>query len=243
MKKITLKTVAESLQKLTALVSEHNGSNGNAHLLVSVDTSGFMSADDKYQLDHKGNYALGLDANQSYDVLTLDTGVYVGRNFKNSPKPVDDSVCLVDVKGWKNDRRIDFYWLNANKQYTRMLYGDTDPGWIDGSWISLTPINGFAGTIQARQIPVGVNVQIEVRFALNCKFTSRAETQIAVLPDGYTFLNGIAISKGIAATVDSITNIPMNCILHQGNKLEIVRSDPNTDGTITNVNGQLNFNR
>ena len=241
MKKVTLKEVAKSQQKLIALTAEHMGSNGSSHLPATTDQAGFMSADDKYQLDAKGDYARGLSDSDNLDILTLGFGKFVARNFINAPDEVDDSVCLVEIVGNSPYKRIRFDWIAAGKSYDRYIYSTMDTGWEYSEWVDIVPMNGFTGTIQGRKLYGNYWTQVEIRLDLKCNLTTNAITQIATIPTEMTFSSGPAIYGNLVAQSGGINTIA-NFTLHQGNMLEVFR-DGATALSISRVYGTITFSR
>lgn len=240
MKKVTLKEVAKSQQKLIALTAEHMGSNGSSHLPATTDHAGFMSADDKHQLDVKGDYARSLSASDNLDILTLDFGKFVARNFINAPDEVDDSACLVEIVGNGPYKRIRFDWISAGKTYDRYIYSTLDTGWQYSKWVNIVPMNGFAGTIQGRQLYGNYWSQVEIRLDLTCNLTTNATVQIATIPSNLT-ANAMAIYGTLVAQSGS-TNTFADYILHQGNKLQVFR-DGASGLPISHVYGTITFSR
>lgn len=240
MAKMNVQNLSDSERKLMALTMAHIGSNGNAHLTATNDQAGFMSTDDKYQLDMKGDYARGLSTSDGLDILTLNFGKYVARNFINAPSAVDDTVCLVEIVGNTLWKRIRFDWISAGKTYYRYIYSTLDTGWQYSDWVDIVPMNGFTGTIQGRQLYGDYWNQIEIRLDLTCNLTTNAVVQIATIPSGLTatgptiYGNLVAQSGGLNTTADFI--------LHQGNILEVFR-DGASALNISKIYGTITFSR
>ena len=241
MEKMNLQNLSDSERKLIALTMAHIGTNGNAHLPATTDQAGFMSADDKYQLDVKGDYARGLSDTDNLDILTFDFGKFVARNFVNAPDEVDDSVCLVEIVGNSQWKRIRFDWLSAGKTYDRYIYSTIDTGWQYGEWYNIVPMNGFTGTIQARQLYGNYWTQIEIRLDLTCNLTTNASVQIATIPTGLTATIGPAI-YGTLVAQSGANNTFADYVLRQGNKLEVFR-DGVAALSISKVYGTITFSR
>ena len=232
--------LSDNVRKLSALVNTHIGANGDAHLVGSVDQNGFMSKEDKLQIDRNGMYAHGKDATIQQDILKLDYGFYAGANWLNKPKDVDDAIALIEVKGNGGlFKEIVYHWLSAGRTYTRYIYGTIDSGWDNPDWISIVPINGFTGDIKARRVKASTTYIIEVRFSLACNFSSHAITQIATLPSFYKSLTGISPYGVIPAQIGS-KNITVNWTINQSNRLNIFRNDDSND-PITHIFGSLLF--
>lgn len=241
MAKMNVQNLSDSERKLMALTMAHIGSNGDAHLPATTDQAGFMSADDKYQLDVKGDYARGLSDTDNLDILTLDFGKFVARNFVNAPAEVDDSVCLVEIVGNSHWKRIRFDWISAGKTYDRYIYFTVDTGWQYSEWVNIVPMNGFTGTIQGRQLYGNYWTQVEIRLDLTCNLTTNATVQIATIPSGLTANDGLAI-YGTLVAQSGTTNTFADYILHQGTKLEVFR-DGAAALPISRVYGAITFSR
>lgn len=240
MAKMNVQNLSDSERKLMALTMAHIGSNGDAHLPATNDRAGFMSADDKYQLDVKGDHARGLSTSDNLDILTLDFGKFVARNFINAPTEVDDTVCLVEIVGNTQWKRIRFDWISAGKTYDRYIYSTMDTGWQCSEWVNIVPMNGFTGKIQGRQLYGNYWTQVEIRLDLTCNLTTNATTQIATIPTGLTF-NGPTIYGNLVAQSGGINTIA-DFILHQGNILEVFR-DGASALPISKVYGTITFSR
>lgn len=240
MAKMNVQNLSDSERKLMALTMAHIGSNGDAHLPATSDQAGFMSADDKYQLDVKGDYARGLSASDNLDILTLDFGKYAARNFINAPSGVDNTVCLVEIVGNTQWKRIRFDWISAGKTYNRYIYSTMDTGWQYNDWVDIVPMNGFTGKIQGRQLYGDYWNQVEIRLDLTCNLTTNAVVQIATLPAGL-IANGLAIYGTLMAQSGGI-NTTANFILHQSNILEVFR-DGATALPISHICGAITFSR
>lgn len=238
--KVTQKNLVETVKKLVAKFVEHDGSNGDAHLPATYDQAGFMSADDKHQLDLKGDYARGLSSTDNLDILKLDFGKYVAKNFINKPSEVDDSVCLVEIVGNSLWKRIRFDWISAGKTYYRYIYSTKDTGWQYSDWVNIVPMNGFTGNIQGRKLYGDYWTQVEIRLDLSCNLTTNAVTKIATFPNEMAF-NGMAIYGQLAAQSGGI-NTNANFILHQGNVLEVFR-DGSSALPISKIYGAITFGR
>lgn len=232
--------IYDVVRKLKAQLDEHIGSNGSAHLPATQDTSGFLSATDKYLLDSRGSYANGLDPTKSYDILTLDFGLYVNRNFTNAPSSVDDSICMVRVEGWSSYKFITFYWLSAGLTFTRSIYSTIDSGWKDGrSWAAMTLSSGFTGNIQARKIPLGNASMVEVRVDVKCNISNSSLNVMTTLPSTYRFVNGLNVAAIFTGNVGK-SNATAGIILHSAGDLNVYR-DQAMAGNLTAVAGTLTY--
>lgn len=240
MAKMNLQNLSDSERKLIALTMAHIGSNGDAHLPATTDQAGFMSADDKYQLDAKGDYARGLSDSDNLDILTLGFGKFVARNFINAPSPVDDSVCLVEIVGNSLWKRIRFDWIAAGKTYDRYIYSTLDSGWISSDWVSISPLNGFTGTINARRIstPNSTLVEVRVNIQNSSGLTNGAITQIGTLPS--TFGNAGVTPYWTIPAQSNNTNCTINAILQSGTAISVFRNETNSAG-ITKIFGSLMY--
>lgn len=241
MEKMNVQNLSDSERKLMAFAMAHIGSNGDAHLPATSDQAGFMSADDKHQLDAKGDYARGLATADNLDILTLDFGKFVARNFINAPAEVDDSVCLVEIVGNSIWKRIRFDWISAGKTYNRYIYPTMDTGWQYSEWVDIVPMNGFTGTIKGRKLYGDYWTQVEIRLDLKCNLTTNATVQIATIPTEMTFSGDPAIYGNLVAQSGGINTIA-DFILHQGNMLEVFR-DGATALPISRVFGTITFSR
>ncbi|AYH91851.1 hypothetical protein [Lactobacillus phage Sabazios] len=232
--------IYDVVRKLKAQLDEHIGSNGSAHLPATQDTSGFLSATDKYLLDSRGSYANGLDPTKSYDVLTLDFGLYVNRNFTNAPNSVDDSICMVRVEGWGSYKFITFYWLSAGLTFTRSIYSTIDSGWQDGrNWTTMTLASGFTGNIQARKIPLGNASMVEVRVDVHCNISNSSLNVMTTLPTTYRFVSGLNVTAIFTGAVGT-SNATAGIILHSAGDLNVYR-DQAMAGNLTAVAGTLTY--
>lgn len=240
MAKMNVQNLSDSERKLMALTMAHIGSNGDAHLPATKDQAGFMSADDKYQLDAKGDYARGLSASDNLDILKLDFGKFVARNFINAPAEVDDSICLVEIVGNTQYKRIRFDWISAGKTYDRYIYSTVDTGWQDSQWVDIVPMNGFTGKIKGRLLNGGYWNQVEIRLDLSCNLTTNAVTQIATIPttlstDGLPIYGTLVAQSGNTSTF-------ADYIFHQGTKLEVFRDSTN-ELPVSHIYGTITFSR
>lgn len=240
MAKMNVQNLSDSERKLMALTMAHIGSNGDAHLPATKDQAGFMSADDKYQLDAKGDYARGLSASDNLDILKLDFGKFVARNFINAPAEVDDSICLVEIVGNTQYKRIRFDWISAGKTYDRYIYSTMDTGWRDSQWVDIVPMNGFTGKIKGRLLYGGYWNQVEIRLDLSCNLTTNAVTQIAAIPTTLS-TDGLPI-YGTLVAQSGYTNTFADYILHQGTKLEVF-CDGTNDLPVSHIYGTITFSR
>lgn len=240
MAKMNVQNLSDSERKLMALTMAHIGSNGDAHLPATNDRAGFMSADDKYQLDVKGDYARGLSDTDNLDILALGFGKFVAHNFINAPAEVDDSVCLVEIVGNTQWKRIRFDWISAGKTYDRYIYSTLDTGWQSSEWVNIVPMNGFTGTIQGRLLYGNYWTQVEIRLDLTCNLTTNATVQIATIPTSLR-VEGLVIYGNLVAQSGGINTIA-NFILHQSNKLEVFR-DGATALPISHIYGAITFSR
>lgn len=240
MAKMNLQNLSDSERKLMALTMAHIGSNGDAHLSATQDRAGFMSANDKFHLDAKGDYARGLAAPDNLDILKLGFGKFVARNFINAPAKVDSSVCLVEIVGNTQWKRIRFDWITAGKTYYRYIYGTMDTGWQDSEWVDIVPMNGFTGTIKGRLLYGDYWNQVEIRLDLSCNLTTNVVTQIATIPDTLR-ADGLPIYGTLVAQSGS-TNTFADYILHQGTKLEVFRDGANAQ-PVSHVYGTITFSR
>ena len=237
---MNLQNLSDSERKLIALTMAHIGSNGDAHLPATNDKAGFMSADDKHQVDAKGDYARGLSASDNLDILTLDFGKFVARNFINAPDEVDDSVCLVEIVGNAQWKRIRFDWITAGKSYDRYIYSTMDTGWEYSDWVDIVPMNGFTGTIKGRKLYGNYWTQVEIRLDLTCNLTTNATVQVATIPTGMTF-SGPAIYGTLVAQSGG-TNTFADYILSNGNKLQVFRDGADAL-SISHIYGAITFSR
>lgn len=232
--------IYDVVRKLKAQLDEHIGSNGSAHLDATRDTSGFLSADDKYLLDGRGSYASGLDSTKSYDVLTLDFGLYINRNFTNAPSSVDNSICMVRVEGWGSYKFITFYWLSAGWTFTRSIYSTIDSGWQDGrSWAAMTLNSGYTGNIQARKIPFGNSAIVEIRIDIKMDISNSGLNVVTTLPSTYRFASGLNVTAILTGAVGT-SNATAGCILHSAGDLNIYR-DQAMGGDLTAAAGTLTY--
>lgn len=241
MNKITLKTVAESQRKLIALVMEHNGSNGTAHLAATQDQAGFESATDKMLIETRGNQAAGLDANKSYDILKdLGFGLYFGNNFKNAPMSVNNS-CLVRISGWRDFKHIEFTQLNAGLTWTRDIYTDAyDSGWTQNTWVKIVPINGFSGRIAISRLREASHSLIDIRVDITGNYERGGPVDIGTLPSSYTSLDPNRIGFVGIGFQASGAAVPVGLYIHNGNKIGLIRLDNDTASaaTITGILAQ-----
>ena len=231
--------LSDNVRKLSALVNTHIGANGDAHLVGSVDQNGFMSKEDKLQIDRNGMYARGQDATIQKDILKLDYGFYAGVNWLNAPTQVDDSTALIEVKGNSGFKAIKYYWVAGGRTYNRYIYGSLDTGWENTDWIDVAPINGFTGSIKARRIKTNTTNLIEVRIDVNCSLTSHGIIQIAKLPSNYQNETGISLYQTMPAQIGN-DNITVNVSIVSGNKINVFRNDSRTEA-ITHVFGTFFF--
>lgn len=240
MAKMNVQNLSDSERKLMALTMAHIGSNGDAHLPATTDQAGFMSADDKYQLDVKGDNARELSDTDNFDVLKLGFGKFVAHNFVNAPAEVDDSVCLVEIVGNAQWKRIRFDWISASKTYDRYIYSTLDSGWLSSDWVSISPLNGFKGTINARRIftPNSTLVEVRVNIQNSSGLTNGAITQIGTLPS--TFGNAGVTPYWTIPAQSNNTNCTINAILQLGTALSVFRNETNSAG-ITKILGTLMY--
>lgn len=228
------------IRKLKSQLDEHIGSNDDAHLAATKDTAGFMSKDDKYLLDSRGNIATGLDPTVQYDVLTLGFGLYVGRSFLNAPSSVDNSICLVKIEGWSTYKFITFNWLSAGLTFTRSIYSTIDSGWKDGrSWAAMNLASGFTGNIQARKIPFGNSSMVEVRVDVHCNVSNSSLNVMTTLPTTYRFASGLNVTAIFTGAVGT-SNATAGIILHSAGDLNVYR-DQAMAGNLTAVAGTLTY--
>ena len=98
---ITQIGLAETVQKLAAVVDSHIGSGVNAHTPVAHYQSGFMTPTllaKLYEIAGKRTYTGG-----GRDIMTLDPGCYYGLKFKNGPLAADDdALATVDVSKFED---------------------------------------------------------------------------------------------------------------------------------------------
>ncbi|MCG7196509.1 hypothetical protein [Pediococcus pentosaceus] len=98
---ITQIGLAETVQKLAAVVDSHIGSGVNAHTPVAHYQSGFMTPmllAKLYEIAGKRTYTGG-----GRDIMTLDPGCYYGLKFKNGPLAADDdALATVDVSKFED---------------------------------------------------------------------------------------------------------------------------------------------
>lgn len=228
------------IRKSVAMLNSHIGSNGDAHLDATEDQSGFMSKLDKFQVNRNGTYARGLSDSVTTDILTLDFGRYVGKNWKNQPNSVDGTVAMVEVVGNSNFKKITYHWLITGRTYTRSIYGTTDSGWNNPSWINITPASGFTGTIQARRIQTDAVQLIEVRISVTCSLANNAITKLAELPPYYKAVTGSVQPYGVLTAQIGNTNVSINYTVSNYLNLNVYRTDGNSN-PVTSVKGSLFF--
>lgn len=98
---ITQMGLAETVQKMAAVLDGHIGSGVNAHTPVAHYQSGFMTPvllAKLYEIAGKRTYTGG-----GRDIMTLDPGCYYGLKFKNGPlADGDDALVTVDVSQMEN---------------------------------------------------------------------------------------------------------------------------------------------
>ncbi|KRL36629.1 hypothetical protein [Liquorilactobacillus uvarum] len=241
---LTVKDLGENVRKLNAIVASHvgsNNSNGISHLSATDDQDGFLSAYDKQQLDMKCRYATTVNTTGN-DILSYNAGLYIGRSFKNAPNSVDDSLCLVEISGAGNGlyKKIEFVWLAASKTYYRYIYSASDSGWQSTEWLSILPLNGFTGTINARKIftPNETVVEVRVNIQNSSGLTNGAITQIGTLPSSLG-VTGVTPYWTIPAQSKN-TNCTINAILQSATALSVFRNEANSAG-ITQIWGNLMY--
>lgn len=241
--KITLKTLTQVVNKLIAIVIAHIGSNGNAHQIATNDTAGFMSTDDRYQIASKCRRATGLDPGQ--DIDALDFGIFVGRSFLNSPPAVDDSICLVEITGWNDSKKIEFTWLAKNITYVRYVSQSVDSGWPNNDFVDLTTMNGFTGKLIVRRNQTFSGFEIEVSFDLKCNLTNSTLVQFATLPSGYPSTSSKTITNynAVRGQYSDGTNTTAGVLISGGNKLICYRQDGDFSKVLTTISGTIKFSR
>ncbi|MFT8392452.1 MAG: hypothetical protein ABF624_00405 [Liquorilactobacillus ghanensis] len=223
----TLKQILQGVKKNTALIESHIASRGNAHAIATFEQNGFMSADDKNQLTMRGRNAITVS--DGYDVMSILAGLYIGRNFKNAPSSVDDSVCIVQVTGNSSFKKIEFDWINGHRNFYRFIYNGTDSGWInDGKWVSVTPLNGASGYITVNRLLTGSYFELALRIDINISLSSKAPVQIGTLPVGYTTTDSNADYFSIIGVDSAGSNVPMGLVVTGGNTISIFRIDSST---------------
>lgn len=241
-KKMTLQTLSDAQRKTQALLDAHIGGRNKAHATATSELSGFLSYADKSVIDQRGRRATGLIADNTYDILLLDIGFYVGRLFTNAPNGSDTSMALIEVTGWGDYRQYKFTRMTDGKTWTRTIYTDqNDTGWNDLEWISATIMNGFTGRCVVHRIDNNGRANVELRMNLTGSLELTTPIDIATLPMGHTSLDPNPIYFVGTGGVDN-GSIPVGLYVHGGNKLGVYRID---DGhqTITTIRGAINFER
>lgn len=235
MTNVTTKMLAQAFLKLKSMFTDLQGTL----IPATSDRSGLMSADDKFQLDSKGNYYKGLNGGE--DILELPLGKYVSRSLVNRPAGVDDSICAVNIAGWKDYKHIEFHWLIANRTYWRDIYSTTDSGWHTSEWVNIPLNNGFSGKARVRLVPGLATRTIEITYDLTCSITTADVIDFGTLPKGYqqTVNNDMPIYSTHRAS-GGTTSVPIGFMLHQGKDLAVYREDMkmvSPVGIITQVSG------
>lgn len=203
---------------------------------------GWIGIKDKLIIDTHGNYANGVSENS--DPLTMEHGYYAGRNFKNVPEEVDNTICFLRIEGYKDYRKLTFTQPSGWRYWERYIYpGVNDSGWIDTHWVNCVTKNGFTGTAKARILPNNLYSAAEIRFDLTGSFKKGASPiDVITLPDGYTSADpNIIYGTGVGKYTTNQgyeTSTPLGFAIHKGNLLEIFHTDSN-DVDLTSAAGQI----
>lgn len=234
--------ILQTVNKGLARIEAHIGANGDAHLAATQDSAGFMSADDKGNLDMRCRYAM--TKGDKSDVLAIEAGIFVGRDWVNRPSAVDDSLCLVEVTGASHGqyKHIDFYWLSAGKHYWRDVYTNLDTSWIDGSWTDLTLNTGWAGYARVKLERLGASTLVEIKYEANKSSDIESGDVFATLGIGNSLTEAKPLYTTATAVVKGTTQTTLCSVVIQGTKaLTIYRTNQNQ--SITGVMGHIIYTR
>lgn len=118
--------------KTYSMIVNHIYNYGDAHKLATSDQNGFLDKNDKIKLDYWCNYARNTAT--GVDILTLKPGIYVARNWVNSPITQDDVLLVEVIRGVSpEDGCVIFRATDTARGvlYVRTVYlaGDHDSGW------------------------------------------------------------------------------------------------------------------
>ncbi|MFT8392405.1 MAG: hypothetical protein ABF624_00170 [Liquorilactobacillus ghanensis] len=220
----TFKDILQATKHNTALIESHIGSRADAHAVATFEQNGFMSFDDKNEVNMRGRHAMSVA--DGYDVLTPLAGLYIGRNFKNAPAPVDDSTCIVQITGNTSFKEIEFNWINGNRRFYRVIYNGTDSKWLnENNWQKVSPLNGASGYITVNRLYTGAFFVLGLRIDLDISFSTSAPVQICKLPTGYTTLDPNADYFNILGTDSTGNNVPLGLVITGGNTVSVFRAD------------------
>lgn len=221
------------------------GNNGVIHPVATFETDGFLSHLDKRDIDFKCNYAKTVEQKSdgsNISVLELGIGLWIGRNFSDRPVGVDDSFCLVEVKGASQGKikQITFYWLTAYKKYVRSVYKSIDSNWFNNEWESIQLLNEHVGFAYIRRERVNSLTLVEINFSVTHP-ENIGSRPIFKLPVGYSNTSSRPQNvTAIGQLIDTNENKPITCVINSNSEIIAYRSP--TD-VITKVAGTTLFLR
>ena len=244
MEKPTIKQLMQTMSKGIARIETHIGANGDAHLPATHDVAGFMLPEDKAAADNMFRMAKEMPAGT--DILTLGTGIFIGRSWKNAPSDIgaDATRCIVIVDGfdYTSYERITFIWITTAKEYKRYIYTKGSPtpvdsGWLSGAWQAIAINNIYSGYLMGRKIKVDYGYICELKFEITVKGTFDHGSNLSTLPatfansDGHPFY-----STQIGFVVDSGGIRPVGVSIEGGSSMKLYMM---TTDKIEKVSGHI----
>lgn len=242
--KMKLQELSDAFRKIKSKQDVHIGSNGEAHLVATTDQAGFMSPDDKKFVDSSGRTPTKV--NEGTDCLTLDSGLYICKNWKNAPADVDNSFCIVEViaRDYPDYIKLTFYWISGARQYNRYIYniGGVDSGWVSQDWTKLTLQSGFGGSAVGKKTQMAAATLCEIKFEVTKAGGFSDGDEFLELPSGWTTYQADPIyTMQMGLYTDKPGIVPCAIVLSSQTSLKVYHTNENTG--ITKISGQIVYTR
>lgn len=233
----------DNWRKDHALLLSHIGSS-DGHV-------GLKNPGEQLILDTRGMRAAGLNISYQYDILSLDFGRYIGKNFINGPEGINPAaLCIVNIQGYPGFmKRIIFEDTSTGFLYQRTVYAYGDTGWNDNNslsaaWRDIQLINGFSGDAKISKFDSPSFQGLEIRLNISGRIPAGQRSQgIGTLPGGYTtlqapriYFTGVSTPGGGEITNDNSgvgTVSPVGISIGSGKDIFIHRMDSQPVDTIT----------
>lgn len=234
----------QALNKTIARLEDHVGANGDAHMPATKMMAGFMSPADKQFVDSSGRTPTAVK--EGTDCLTIDSGLYICKNWKNAPADVDDSFCIVEViaRDYPDYIKLTFYWLSGARQYNRYIYrtGGIDSGWVSQDWTKLSLQSGFDGSVVGKKTQMNAATLCEIKFEVTKAGGFSDGDELLKLPSGWTTYQADPIyTMQIGSYTDKPGMVPCMVMLASQTSLKVYQTAGNSG--ITKVSGQIVYTR